>query len=66
MSLSKRELMDALWTHTGTYEDFPEGSERYYAQWAIDEYDSAVRDNSLAELISIGQRLESEVQGAES
>jgi hypothetical protein len=47
-----------LFSYTGSYEDFKEGSDRYYAQLAVDHHGSAVRDNSIAELISIGQELE--------
>jgi hypothetical protein len=49
-----------LWTHNGTYEDFPEGSNNYYAMLAVDTHGSACRDNSLTELISIGKGIEEE------
>lgn len=50
-----------LFAYSNAYEDFEEGTERYYAQWAIDEYGSACRDNSVKELIAIGKRLEQEL-----
>lgn len=47
-----------LFNYVGTYEDFPEGTDRYFAQLAVDHHGSAVRDNSTAELIAIGKGLE--------
>lgn len=51
-----------IFAHIGNYEDFTDdNADRYYAQWAYDEYGMAVRDNSIAELIAIGMRLEREL-----
>lgn len=47
-----------IFTYQGSYEDFEEFSDRYYAQLAFDTHGLAVRDNSLIELISIGIKLE--------
>jgi hypothetical protein len=45
-----------LWAHTGDAEDFPEDSDAYFAMRAIEIHGSALRDNSLAELVAIGKR----------
>lgn len=49
---------DDLFNYTGSYEDFREGSDRYYAQLAVDYHGSAVRDNCIAQLIAIGEILD--------
>ena len=52
-----REELDS---YESGYEDFQEGCNRYYAQLAVDCHGSAVRDNSISELISLGKSLDSE------
>jgi hypothetical protein len=39
-----------LFVYEGSYEDYSEGSSRYYAQLAVDHHGSAVRDNSIQEI----------------
>lgn len=51
-----------LFTYQGSYEDFLEGSDRYYAQLAVDHHGSAVRDNTIDELIAIGKALDKEIE----
>jgi hypothetical protein len=51
---------EELNSYEGSYEDFQEGCNRYFAQLAVDHHGSAVRDNSISELIAIGKSLESE------
>jgi hypothetical protein len=47
-----------LFSYYGGYEDFEDGSDRYYAQLAVDYHGSAVRDNTINELVVIGRELE--------
>lgn len=51
---TKRELFE----DTQGYEACTEGTPRFYAQLAVDWHGSAVRDNSLRELVAIGMELE--------
>lgn len=51
-----------LFTYQGSYEDFPEHSDRYYAQLAVDHHGAGVRDNTINELIAIGKALEHETE----
>lgn len=51
---TKRELFE----DTKGYESLTEGTPRYFAQLAVDWHGSAVRDNSLSELVAIGTELE--------
>ncbi len=53
---TKKELFE----YDGSYEDFKEGSDRYFAQQCVDYHGSSVRDNSIEEIISIGKKLEQE------
>lgn len=52
--LTKRELFK----YQGVSDDFPEGSDNYYAMRAIEVCGSAIRDNTLNELIAIGKDIE--------
>jgi hypothetical protein len=47
-----------LWLFQGTSENFVYGSPEYYAMLAIEEYSTAVRDNTLDQLAAIGKELE--------
>ena len=49
-----------LFAYSGTCEDFKEGTDRYFAQLAVDHLGSAVRDNSMEALISIGKSLDAD------
>lgn len=44
-----------LFNYEGSYSDFQFGSDRYYAQLAVDNNGMAVRDNTISELIEIGK-----------
>ena len=57
-NFTKGELI----TYVGSYEDFPIGSDRFYAQWAVDFHGAAVRNNSISELICIGADLHAEAE----
>lgn len=57
-SIQRAWRRDDLFNYTGSYEDFPEGSNRYYAQLAVDYHGSAVRDNCISQLIAIGNALD--------
>lgn len=50
----------AVITYQGSSEDFPEGSDSYYALVAWETQGSAIRDNTFAQWIAIGKRVENE------
>jgi hypothetical protein len=55
-NFTKKELFE----YHGPAEDFKEGSDRYFAQMAVDMHGNAVRDNSIEGLIEIGKAIKQE------
>lgn len=49
-----------LFAFEGTSDDFFHETNNYYAMRAIETYGSAIRDNSLSQLVAIGRRIELE------
>ena len=52
-----KKFMNTRWQNR-TCEEYPERSELYYAQVAIDTHGIALRDNTFPDLVWIGQRIE--------
>lgn len=49
-----------LFNYEGSPFDFPLGSDRYYAQLAVDAHGLEIRDNSINEIIEIGKAIDDE------